>query len=396
MKRNPLIITIISALLLVSSCSRENIQPLNVKRNFSGSLWIVRNSISTPGKIDDLIDIIRDSDIKNIFVQVRGRGDAYYNSSIEPRGFDVKEDFDPLEYLIKKTRNTDIRIHAWVNISFVMNAKDYPGPANHVLTKHPEWVTCDYTGRPMTEYTQKELEDNLLEGFFLDPAIPEVKQYCYDIIRDIISKYDIDGVHLDYIRYPYSGYNTHYKKFMSEFGYNPASRKIFKKKYGFDPLSINREKESKAKILFDRFRTDQVTEIVRNIHYIVKQKNNSLTVSAAVMPRYDYGKKAYFQDWPLWLNRGYIDLACVMSYTENPATYAEYIDYAVKTGSRDRIFMGVMIRKKTSVKTIMDEITAAYNSGARGYILFSFDHNEDYIDRISRVIEYSRYVQMLN
>ena len=391
----PAIAAALAATLLIPSCSRESIKPLKVKRNFSGSVWLVRNSIATPSKIDDLLGIIKDSDIRNIFVQVRGRGDAYYNSGLEPWGFDVKPGFDPLKYLINKTRNTDIRIHAWVNISFVMNAADYPGREEHILMKHPNWATFDYRGRPITEYREKELAENLIEGYFVDPALPEVKEHCYSVIRDILANYDVDGIHMDYIRYPYSGYNSYYKRYMSDFGYNPAARKIFRKRYGIDPIRIDRRRDSRAKRLFDKFRTEQITEIVRTIHSIAEEKDGSIIVSTAAMPRYDYGKQVYFQDWPMWLEKGYIDIACVMSYTDNTATYGNYIDYALKTGNSSKIFMGVMVRENTPMDVIIDQIRASYDAGLRGYILFSFDHRGDCLESISSIIEYSRYVQML-
>lgn len=392
MRKNQ-IISIFSALLLLTlSCSREQIKPLNVKRNFTGSLWIVRNSISTPKKIDKLLDMIEDSDIKNLFIQVRGRGDAYYNSSIEPKGYNVKKGFDPLSYIISRTRDTDIRIHAWVNVSLVMSESSYSGDPDHILIKHPEWVTYDYQGRPMSEYSARELKENLLEGLFIDPAIPEVKQHIYKVINDILSNYNVDGIHLDYIRYPFSGYSAYYKRYLSDFGYNPAARNIFIQKYGFDPITIDREKESEQKKLFDNFREEQVTEIVKNINTIVKQQDRSIIVSCAVMPRYDYGKKVYFQNWPDWLEKGYIDLACVMSYTEDKDAYSNYIRYALDTGYKDKIFMGIMINEKTKFKTITEQIDASYSAGMRGYILFSFDHNEEYIRKISDVITYNRYV----
>lgn len=396
MKRNVLIVAaVIMIFLCLFSCTMEQVKPLSVKRNFTGSMWIVRNSISTPERIDQLLDMVKGSDIKNLFVQVRGRGDAYYNSGIEPKGPDVPAGFDPLDYLVSRTRNTDIRIHAWINISFVMNAKDYPGSPEHILSRHPEWATCDFHGRPITDYSEKELETNLLEGYFLDPAIPEVKQYYCDIIKDIISGYDIDGIHLDYIRYPYSGYYQPLKRFMSEFGYNPVSRRIFKKKYGYDPFIIDRENETKAKVQFNRFRTEQITSIVKKISLIVKQKNKSIIVSAAVSPRPEISANAYFQDWPLWLKKRYIDLACIMSYTDNPETYTGYIESAVKVAEREKLFMGIMVREGTGIKTIMDEITSAYKAGTRGYILFSFNHNKKYINQISGIIDYSRYDYML-
>lgn len=96
-------IAVITAILftMISSCSKEQLKSIKVKRNFAGALWVVRHNIATSGQIDDLLKTAKQSGIKNIFVQVRGRGDAYYTSSIEPSAFDVPESFDPLNYLFE-------------------------------------------------------------------------------------------------------------------------------------------------------------------------------------------------------------------------------------------------------------------------------------------------------
>src|SRR5208337_444953 len=159
---------------------------------------------------------------------------------------------------------------------------------------------------PITDYSEKELKENILEGFFVSPAIPEVRDYIVSIIEDILSKYPVDGIHMDFIRYPYSGYNPNSKKYYSDFGYNPIARKIFKQKYGFDPIRINRFADSPQKRLFDDFRSEQITDLVKRVNHAVKQKNSELIVSAAVMP-FDCSKKIYFQDWPDWLRKGLID-----------------------------------------------------------------------------------------
>jgi len=383
------IIIITSLCFIQFACSREYIKPISVKRNFSGALWIVRHNISTPEKIDQLVDLIKDTNIKNIFVQVRGRGDSYYNSEFEPLAPDVPAGFDPLKYLIEKISKTDINIHAWINVSFVLNFEDYPPDMKHILFKHPEWITYDYSGRAMSEYSKKELEKNLLEGFFIDPAIPEVKEYIADIVKDILTKYNVNGVHLDFIRYPYSGYSSYEKKYLSDFGYNPTARRIFKKKYGIDPIKINRINETPQKELFDQFRRDQITEIVKKINRMVKSKDNNLLLSAAVMPRYDYGKKVYFQDWPVWLNKNYIDLACVMSYTASTSGFKNYINYANYTHSNDRIFMGIGVKKNTKLKKAMEQIDISYNNGMRGFAIFSFDHDSDFIEDLNSLIRYN-------
>jgi len=385
-----LIISIFS--LIQITCSREYIKPVSVKRNFSGSLWIVRHNISTPQKIDQLLDLIQDTGIKQIFVQVRGRGDSYYNSQFEPLASEVSEGFDPLKYLLEKTRKSDIKIHAWVNVSFVLNPKNYPPDANHILSKHPEWITYDYSGRSMTSYSQKELDANLLEGYFLDPAIPEVKDYIVNIVEELLSKYPVDGIHLDFIRYPYSGYNAFAKKYFSDFGYNPVARKIFKNEYGIDPIDIDRFKDSPEKELFDNFRSDQITEIVKRISSIVKSKDENLIVSAAVMPRYDWGKKVYFQDWPKWLDENYIDLACVMSYTPSIDGFKNYIKYANEAHNNNKILMGISVQKKAGLKKAIEQIDISYNNGMRGYVIFSFNHDKDFIENLSDLIEYNRNI----
>jgi uncharacterized lipoprotein YddW (UPF0748 family) len=339
-----------------------------------------------------LFDLIKDTDIKHIFVQVRGRGDSYYSSDFEPTAYDVPYGFDPLKYLIEKTGKSDIKIHAWINVTFVLNADDHPSDSRHILSRHPEWVTYDHSGRPMTDYSKKELDKNLLEGYFLDPAIPEVKDYIESIVKDILSKYPVGGIHLDFIRYPYSGYNSYYGKYFSDFGYNPAAREIFKKEHGIDPVNIDRHKDSPEKDLFDKFRRDQITDIVKRISSIVKSKDKNLILSAAVMPRYDRGRKVYFQDWPAWLEGNYIDLACVMSYSSSTAGFQNYIKYANDTGNIDRIFMGISVKKNTKIKTALEQIDLTYRNGIRGYSIFSFNHEKNFIEDLSELIKYERSI----
>lgn len=384
------IILIFSLCLISFSCSREYIKPVSVKRNFSGALWIVRHNISSPQKIDQLLALIKDTNIKHLFVQVRGRGDSYYNSEFEPKANDIPAGFDPLKYLLKKTAKSDIKIHAWINVSFVLEADEYPPKSDHVLSRHPEWITYDSYGRPMTNYSKKQLDNNLAEGYFLDPAIPDVKDYIEKIICDVLSKYPVDGIHLDYIRYPYSGYNPYKKSYLNDFGYNPAARKIFKDIYGIDPVDIDRFHDSPEKQLFDKFRSDQITEIVKRVSHVVKSLNENLILSTAVMPRYDWGKKVYFQDWTKWLDNGYIDFACVMSYSDGPAGFTNYVKYANLTQHNNKIFMGINVNKKTSLKNAVRQIDMSYVNGMRGFSIFSFNHNKDFIDNLNDLIEYDR------
>jgi len=385
--------TIIIVLCLLSlSFSREYIKPVSVKRNFSGALWIIRHDISTPKKIDKLLNMIENTNIKHLFVQVRGRGDSYYSSAYEPAAFDVPAGFDPLKYLIEKTRDSDIKIHAWVNVSFVLDAGKYPPRENHILSKNPDWITYDQTGRSMADYSKKELLANMAEGLFLDPAIPEVKKYIVNIVKDILNGYPVDGIHLDYVRYPYSGYNYYKNRHLNEFGYNPIARDIFKKEHGIDPIDIDILEDSPGKKLFDDFRRDQITDIVKSISKVVRSKDSSIIFSAAVMPRYDRGRNVYFQDWPMWLDKNYIDLACVMSYSSDIADFKNFIEYADNTKHNDKIFMGIIVTNKTSLKKAVHQVDLSYEKSMRGYSLFSLNHDKKFIEKLSELIEYEKKI----
>ncbi len=386
-------LTIVLSLLLAGACSRTHLKPIVVKRNFAGAIWVVRHEIATKSRINKLLDTIEDTDIKNIFVQIRGRGDAYYDSGIEPPGFDVPENFDPLAYLIERTRRSDIKIHAWVNMSFILNAGDYPPVKQHIFYSHPEWATYDIKGRPITDYSEKELRKNLLEGYFLDPALPQVKKYLNSIIVDILTRYRVDGLHYDFIRYPYSGYSPYYKKNLSDFGYNPLVMKNFIKRYGFDPRKKCSDTQKK---IFNQFREDQITRIVEENTQSAKLINPDIIISAAVMPRYDWGIRVYFQNWPLWLKRGYIDIACIMSYTGKNKVFDNYLEYARRTKMQNKIFMGIRVKKNTPIRVTLDQIKKTYVNGMRGYILFSFNHDEDYLERLDNLINYERYIFQLN
>ncbi|MEK7863713.1 MAG: hypothetical protein AAB295_10685, partial [Chloroflexota bacterium] len=82
-------------------------------------LWVVRDRITTMTAVDDLLADAATRGIFDLVVQVRGRGDAYYTSSLEPRAEGVASGFDPLDHLVSRGAAVGVRIHAWGNVFFV-------------------------------------------------------------------------------------------------------------------------------------------------------------------------------------------------------------------------------------------------------------------------------------
>ena len=94
--------------------------PINGKEFFNRALWIVRDHITSKRSIDEVIQFAESNKYNVLFVQIRGRGDAYYSSKLVPRTHLLKKnDFDPLQYILKKVKNRNIKIHAWMNVYYL-------------------------------------------------------------------------------------------------------------------------------------------------------------------------------------------------------------------------------------------------------------------------------------
>ena len=119
--------------------------------------------------------------------QVRQGGTAYYKSSYEPWGYYAGyryPGYDPLAYAIREAHKRGMEVHAWFNTFDASSTHD--GAPSH---EHPEWVCRDRDGNPMTSHRS------------LSPGLPEVRAYLVKVAMEIVRKYDIDGLHLDYVRW---------------------------------------------------------------------------------------------------------------------------------------------------------------------------------------------------
>ncbi len=170
----------------------------DIYKNHQG-LWVVRHNLKSKKSIDFLIKNILQLKIKNIYLQIRGRGYAYYNSQIEPKSPDVAPDFDPLQYFLSKIEPYDIHTHAWINTYLLWTAPNAPAQSEHLFFKHPEWF--EKTINPSKIETQKYI--------YLSPHLNDVNIYLIKLIDELISNYELDGIHLDYVRYNNNFFHFH-------------------------------------------------------------------------------------------------------------------------------------------------------------------------------------------
>lgn len=142
-------------------------------------------------EIDDIISFCRESGINTVYFQVRPSCDALYDSDIFPVSewltHSGKLDFDPLGYILEKAHQNNIFVHAWVNpLRVTVNSDDISSlPDGSPAKDNPDWVV-EYGGK-----------------LYLDAGIPEVRSLVADGVREIVKKYDVDGVVFDDYFYPY-------------------------------------------------------------------------------------------------------------------------------------------------------------------------------------------------
>ncbi len=256
------------------------------------AIWATIWSINTSEKIDNIIFITKKYNFNQIFIQTRYRADAlYFPNKIdstfensEPRSYILSDNkFDPLDYIINQLKGSNIEVHVWVPV-FVITPHDLLKiDTNHIYFRHPEWITANKMGVMM--------KNDEYEGAFLDPGIPAVQTYMLNIIGDIAKNYDIDGVQLDYIRYPDSTY-----------GYNELALENFHKS-GYEDFNIWKE--------------DQISGFVNKVFIELKNINSKLKLSAAVYGDQSKAVKSLSQNWKKWLKSYYIDDVYVMAYNRS-------------------------------------------------------------------------------
>lgn len=318
-------------------------------------LWVVRYNLATPQEVDQVVAAAASSGIDAIFAQVCGRAEAYYTSDLLPQAPGIAEGFDPLAYLLEAAHQEGITVHAWVNAYTAASMVSPPTDPKHVINQHPEWVLVDNEGRSLLEYHQPTTD---LPAIFLDPGAQGVQEYVLSLVGELLEEYEVDGIHLDYIRYP-----------SPEYGYSPSSRQRFQKVYGWDPL-LDGTGHSE---LWDHWRRSQVTQTVRRVRELITKGAPETEFSAAVFFDPEKSRLKYLQDWPDWVKEELVDFLVPMTYFEEPADFAMALTKIKDQVGVEKILPGIgaykLIQKPEDLR---QEIQTAGELGFAGMVFFEY------------------------
>ncbi|MBN1477698.1 family 10 glycosylhydrolase, partial [Candidatus Sumerlaeota bacterium] len=273
-------------------------------------IWVVRNQLADPANLPVIVNSCADAGFNALFVQVRGSGDAYYDSATEPRASALSGQpptYDPLAEIITLAHARSLEVHAWLNTGYVWGTGSLPTDPDHILVRHPEYAMVNRAGKSMIDYTPSEFTDYYSEGRYLSLAAPAVQDYLTDVFMEVVNNYDVDGVHFDFIRYCARGVAEDY-----DLDYNPLTTAAFADETGLDPLAMAIDSE-----LYEQWQVwqrDRIGELVGRIREAAHAARPGIRVSAAVLSRYHLARVQATQDWIEWLQRGQLDTACIMSY----------------------------------------------------------------------------------
>lgn len=272
-------------------------------------------------RIRRILDNHKAANMNAVLWQVRQSGTAYYYSSYEPWGYYAGGDdpgYDPLAYAIEEAHKRGMELHAWFN-TFQASSTAPGTPA----AEHPEWICRDESGIPMSS------------SIALSPGMAAVRDYTIDVAMEIVNNYDIDGLHLDYVRwneYTNSKYSKSYAASIDEtrmldgfiteeqiedLAKNKGGRYLYDVDHPYSggiPDDISGQTFSS----WEDYWRWTVTEFVKTLHDSIQAVKPWVRLSAAALGKYRWsgwqGYGTVYQDAALWFNEGYVDQLTPMHY----------------------------------------------------------------------------------
>jgi uncharacterized lipoprotein YddW (UPF0748 family) len=236
-------------------------------------------------ELTEILDKLKAANFNTVFIQTRLRGDVIYNSQIEPvsryiRGAEkTGTKYDPLAFAVAECHKRGLECHAWF-VTYPVGRKMINGRENNspVLKKHKNRIRL------------------VGSEFYLDPGDPETNIYLISLVEEIVEKYDIDGIHMDYIRYPEEGFPD-------------------------NPTYLRHGKGKKK----DNWRRENINRFVSGLYDAVKSRKRWVQVSSSVVGIYKKNpadaKKSYltaydgvYQDPVKWLQQEKHDFIVPLMY----------------------------------------------------------------------------------
>jgi uncharacterized lipoprotein YddW (UPF0748 family) len=354
------------------------------------AVWVVRDALTSPTRIRRMVDDAAKAGVTDLIVQVRGRGDAYYESRIVMtppmlgRAFKHNGRFDPLRMVLDQAHARGLRVHAWLNVYLVWGKGTPPG--DHIISRHPEWVAVDRREISMADMSFKQIVAARTEGIHLEPGNRDVVRHFLRVVHELLTSYEVDGIHLDYCRYP-----------MMDVGYSPTMRAGFRRLSGVDPLEFfanetrlveewGTDGYMQLQRAWRQFKADQVTALVASVHRLRVQMRPDLVISTAVKPDPYEALEKTGQDWLRWVEDGYVDVVAPMMYSTSQKTVRRQATLLASLVPQNRVWAGIAVYNQ-SLDAAASKIQTVRNLGFGGVSIFSYNSIPGGVSSLKRLNE---------
>ncbi len=309
------------------------------------AIWVdsFNPGLRSPAEIDALIEQARRGNLNTIVAQVRRNAQGLY--ALSPEGWMENylppSGFDPLADLVAKAHAHGIEVHAWVNVGAIFSGHPQvptaafpcmvPCNPDHIFNTHgwgasPDdyWLTRTHPSYPAGTHAAFPGERMANGVWFLDLGHPAAAEHTLRVLVDLVRTYDVDGLHLDYIRYPELPITRPPSGGLSfAIGYNPVSVRRFNAAFDRPAVSLPDPWDAS----WSQWRRDQVSAFVRRLYLEMLRERPDAKLSAALIaffrgpnasePRTFQQTEAYyrvFQDWNGWMREGILDVSMPMIY----------------------------------------------------------------------------------
>ena len=313
------------------------------------AMWNHSGLGAYPGDWDRSAKELAEAGVNMILPNMAWAGVAHYSSKVLPQSKTFTQYGDQLAQCVTAARTYDLEVHVW---KITWNLEGAPKGFVEKMRKD---------GRTQVSATGKPLN-------WLCPSHPKNVQLEVESILEIVTNYDVDGIHLDYIRYP-----------GSHACYCQECRKRFtlatRQQIDEWPTAVL-PKTGTYSDEYIEWRTQQITRLVRILHKRLREANPDIKLSTAVFGGYPACVTSIGQDWIAWAKAGYVDFVCPMNYTQDTNYFTELLANQLALMPKGvAIYPGIGAIATNSLLTpdaVVEQIYRSRSLGASGWTIFDY------------------------
>jgi uncharacterized lipoprotein YddW (UPF0748 family) len=302
---------------------------------------------------DQAVKILADNGFTAVMPNMLWAGAAFYKSDVLPVVAAVEQQGDQIDLCLAACKKYGVECHVW-KVNYNMG-----------------WATDKKFVAAMKADSRTQVNyDGSSNDRWLCPSNPKNQKLEIDSMLEVARKYDVHGLHFDYIRYP--GDEGCFCK-----GCRERFEKTIDKKIRKWPADVRNEESLREQWL--DFRRRQITEVVAAVSQQVRKIRPDIKISAAVFRNWPVDRNSVGQDWKLWCDLGYLDFVCPMDYTDSGSQFKRMVEQQLTWSGKVPCYPGIGLSvwsDPSDICKLIEQINVTRKLGTGGFTIFNYSPNE--------------------